>query len=268
VNADAGEFTSAVARAYDGTGGAWSDGPALVYDRLAAVLVELSPIPLSGRTVVDAGAGTGAASLAIGAVGGTVVAVDLSSAMLGANRAAVAGAAVGDVAALPLGSRSVGGLVAAFSLNHLADPARGFAEAARVCRPGSPVLAAAYADDDTHPAKDAVERAAQEHGWTPEPWYVALRTTVSTQLATPAGMAAAAEAGGLSGGTCRRVAVDLPGLTVAEVIGWRMGMAQIAPFLAAGGGDARARIAARAADLLGPAPPPLQRSIVAYCGTT
>jgi hypothetical protein len=42
-----------VARASDRTGAAWSDGPALVYDRLAAALVAQSPVGLAGRTVVD-----------------------------------------------------------------------------------------------------------------------------------------------------------------------------------------------------------------------
>ena len=46
-------FTAAVARAYDRTGAAWSDGPALVYDRLAAALVAQSPVGLAGRTVVS-----------------------------------------------------------------------------------------------------------------------------------------------------------------------------------------------------------------------
>ena len=86
---DAGDdFDAAVARAYEATGAAWSRGPALVYDRLAVALVDASPVPLAGRTVLDVVAGTGAASLAAAAVGARVVAIDVAHAMVRANRAA------------------------------------------------------------------------------------------------------------------------------------------------------------------------------------
>ncbi len=264
---DAGRrFVSAVARAYDRTGDAWSHGPALVYDRLATALVARSSVPLAGRTVLDVGAGTGAASLAATAVGARVVAVDLAPAMLLANRAAVAGSIVAEATALPVVDRGVGGLVAAFSFNHLPDPAAGFREAARVCRPGSPVLVAAYAADDDHPAKQAVDQAAAECGWVPEPWVTAMRATVSTALATVAGMTAAAAGSGLAG-EADTVTVDLPDVSPEAMVGWRMGMAQLAPFLATVDDATRRDVARRALDLLGPAPPPLRRSIVVYSGT-
>jgi hypothetical protein len=49
-------------------------------------------------------------------------------------------------------------------------------------------------------------------------------------------------------------------------VGWRMGMAHVAPFLAAAGLDVRRRVTRRAVELLGPAPPPLERSIVVFVG--
>jgi hypothetical protein len=64
---------------------------------------------------------------------------------------------------------AVDGLVAAFSFNHLHDPASGFREARRVCRTGSPVLVAAYAADDDHPVKAAAEQALVEAGWARSP---------------------------------------------------------------------------------------------------
>jgi ubiquinone/menaquinone biosynthesis C-methylase UbiE len=260
------DFTTAVARAYDHTGAAWSDGPALVYDRLAGALIAQSPVALDGRTVVDVGAGTGAASLAVTAAGGRVVAVDVAPAMLRANRAPVVGALAADAAALPLGDRAVDGLVAAFSFNHLPDPGSGFREAVRVCRPGAPLLVAAYAADDDHPAKAAVDLAAAEYGWTPEAWVVAMRTTVSMHLATVDGMAAAANGAGLTGES-RTLTVDVPDVSLEAMVGWRMGMAYVAPFLATVDDATRRDIAQRALDLLGPAPPPLRRSIVVFAGT-
>lgn len=265
---DRRRFLAEVAGAYGRTGDAWSTGPALVYDRLAAALVAASPVPLAGRTVVDVGAGTGAASLAVVAAGGRAVAVDLAPPMLRAHRAPVVGAIAGDATALPLGDATVDGVVAAFSLNHLPDPVAGFREARRVCRPGSPVLAAAYAADDDHPVKRAVDQAAAECGWRAEPWYDAMRATVTAQLATTEGMAAAAAAAGLPPGGARRTVVDMPDLAPAQLVAWRLGMAQVAPFLATAGHDTRERVTERALDLLGPEPPPLRRSIVVYAATT
>jgi len=261
-------FASQVTDAYDATGDAWAAGPARVYDRLADALVARSPVPLAGRTVLDLGAGTGAAGRALGAAGATVLAVDRSAGMLGVDRNATRGrAVVADATALPVADGAVDGAVAAFSFNHLPDPARGLAEARRACRPGSPVLAAAYADDDTHPAKDAVERAIAEAGWRPAPWYRVLRDGVVAQLATPARMAEAAGRAGLAA-TTARVAVPVPGLAPADLVAWRLGMAQVAPFVATLGPAERTRVTARALALLGSDPPPLVRSVVVLAAVT
>lgn len=262
------EFDAALARAYEATGAAWSRGPALVYDRLAVALVDASPVPLAGRTVLDVGAGTGAASLAAAAAGARVVPIDVAPAMVRANRAAppaLVGAIVGNAVALPVASGAAGGVIAAFSFNHLPDPTRGFVEAVRACRSGSPVLAGAYAAEDDHPVKQAVDRAAAEQGWAAEDWYVELRSDVFARLATTDGMRGAAAVDGLAGeASVRRV--PLPDLSPAALVGWRMGMAHIAPFLAAAGLDVRRRVTRRALELLGPAPPPLERAIVVYAG--
>jgi ubiquinone/menaquinone biosynthesis C-methylase UbiE len=264
-SADERRFLAAVARAYDRTSGAWSDGPVLVYDRLARAIVAESPVPLAGRTVLDVGAGTGAGSLAAMDAGARVVAVDLSPGMLRANRAEVAGTLVADATALPVAGDSVDGMVAAFSFNHLHDPAAGFREAARVCRPGSPVLVSAYAADDDHPAKAAVDEAAAAEGWAPEAWYLDLQDRVVGRIATVDGMAVAAAGSGLRG-EARRLAVDLPDLVPEAMVGWRMGMAHVAPFLATVDAATRRRVAERALAALGPTPPPLRRSTILYAG--
>jgi hypothetical protein len=51
-----------------------------------------------------------------------------------------------------------------------------------------------------------------------------------------------------------------------ELVAWRMGMAQVAPFLATLDLAGRRRVAARARELLGDAPPPLRRSLVVFAG--
>ena len=149
-----------VAEAYSRTGAAWQAGPERVYRRLAAELVARSPIPLAGRLVLDLGAGTGAATVAIRAAGGRPIAADVAPGMLaamGADRPPVVAA---DALALPLRSAAVDAVVAAFSINHLVDPEAGLREARRVTRPAARVLASSYAHDDAHPAKQAVEEAA------------------------------------------------------------------------------------------------------------
>jgi hypothetical protein len=92
-----------------------------------------------------------------------------------------------------------------------------------------------------------------------------MRADVSARLATTEGMRAAAAVDGLDGAVSLR-RVPLPELSPAALVGWRMGMAHVAPFLAAAGLDVRRRVTRRAVELLGPAPPPLERSIVVFVG--
>lgn len=62
-----------VAAAYSAAAGSWQQGPGLIYDRLADVVLSRSPVPLWGARVLDAGAGTGAASRAAAAAGASRV---------------------------------------------------------------------------------------------------------------------------------------------------------------------------------------------------
>ena len=76
-------------------------------------------------------------------------------------------------------------------------------------------------------------------------------------------MRSAADVPGLAGDATIRQ-IDLPELDPAAMVGWRMGMAHVAPFLAAAGPEVRRRVAHRALDDLGPRPPPVRRSIVRF----
>ncbi len=242
-----------LAEAYSATGVAWRDGPARIYDRMAEELVARSPVPLEGELVADVGAGTGAASRAVAAAGGTPVALDVALGMLTVDRAARPPAAVADARRLPLPAGSCGAVVAAFSYNHLRDPAGALREAARVVRSGGAILVSAYAADDLHPVKAAVDQAAGEAGWRPDPWVSSLRAAAMPQLATAAGAMEAATRAELRVDV-ERVDVAFPELGPAQLVAWRMGMAQVAPFLAARGAAVRQRVAERAMELLGDAP--------------
>jgi SAM-dependent methyltransferase len=253
-----------IADAYSQTGAAWQAGPGAIYDRLATVLVDSRPGDLRGRIVLDLGAGTGAASRAIAAVGGIAIAADAAYGMLAADRHRRPAAVVGDACALPMRDRSLDAVVAAFSLNHLDDPVAGLREAARVTRPGGAVLASAYAEDDTHPAKHAAETAAREHGWEPPPWYVHMRTDAVPKLASAERADAALRDAGLQG-DAHGVRVSFPELGPDQLLAWRFGMAQLAPFVATLRADARAAMVRRARTLLDDEP--LVRSIVVLVAT-
>jgi len=252
---------SSIAAAYSATGGAWQSGPGQIYDTLAQELVDRCPGGVSGRRVLDIGAGTGAASRAATAAGaGGVVAVDVATGMLLHDASSRPPAVTGDALALPFPQETFGAVVAAFSLNHLTDPASGLAEAGRVLRGGGGLIASAYALDDTHPAKAAVEAACRDAGWTPEPWYLELRNDAIPRLATEASAAEVASV--LPGAEVATLKVSFPGLTPADLVAWRLGMAQVAAFVGRRTPSELDAIGATAVELLGPRPPALVRSCI------
>jgi SAM-dependent methyltransferase len=253
------------AAAYSATNLAWQRGPGRIYDRLAETVVAACPVPLPGRLVLDLGAGTGAASRALLQAGADVVAVDNALGML----LAVAGVAsdepgvAGDALALPLRSGSFGAVVAAFCLNHLSRPEDGVAEAARVTAPGGAVVVSAYAEDDDHPVKAAVEQAATRAGWTPAPWYQHLKVDAIPRLATAERMAeVAAAVPALGEARVTRHEIAFPDLGPSDLVDWRLGMAQVAPFVDGLDPADRARLSAAALAYLGQDPPPLVRRIL------
>lgn len=251
----------AVSEAYSASGEAWQRGPAAIYDRLAEVVVSRSPVPLAGRFVLDLGAGTGAATRALAAAGASTVAADAAAGMLAAWPGRRPPAAVADALWLPFAGRSFDAVVAAFSFNHLADPAAGLREAARVTRDGGAVVASSYAADDTHPVKEAVDTAAAEAGWTSPPWYEELRRTAIPAMAEPDRVAAACRRAGLCDATVEHHVVDFGPVDPEMLVAWRLGMAQMAPFFAALPPPDRAALTARATQLLG-GTAPLRRSIL------
>jgi len=251
----------AIAADYSATGAAWQHGPGRIYDVLAERLVRDTPTHWDGRLVVDVGAGTGAASRAIARAGGRPLATDFASGMLtGADDRPPSAAA--DARALPIRTGRLDGWVAAFCLNHVPDPELALVEAVRVVRAGGPIVASAYAADDAHPAKAAVEAAAAEQGWVVPAWSGVMRHVTSPLLATVDSALTVAERADLGTTEVEAVAVPFPQLGVADLVAWRMGMAQMAPFVATLEPDARTALRNRAAELLDGAPPLVRRMVV------
>jgi len=251
-----------MADAYSATAPAWGRGPSRIYDRLAVLLLGRSPVPLAGVRVLDVGAGTGAASRAALAAGAAqAVALDRAFGMAGmAAHHAGSPAVVGDAVALPFAGATFGAAVAAFALNHLTNPAAGLREMARVTRPGGAILAATYAADDGHPVKEAVQDALAAHGWTEEPWFTAMGADAVPLLATIERCAEAAAAAGVVAHV-EPVRVPFPELSAVDLVAWRLGMAQHAPFVASLSSTDRGGLVADALARLGDAPP-LVRSVI------
>jgi SAM-dependent methyltransferase len=247
--------------AYSATGTAWQAGPGRIYDRMAEAVVERSPVPLSGRLVLDVGAGTGAASRAIARAGGRAVGLDPAPGMLAVDRAARPPAVVADALALPLPTATIDAYVAAFSLTHVPDPGAALREAARVTRRGGPILASSYAADDDHPAKEAVLASLRAQGWQEPAWYREVREQLVPVLATVDGWAAVAEVAGLDV-SVHAVRVPLPDLDAVALVAWRLGMAQAAPFVAGLAPADRAALVQDAVARLGEGWPPLVRSVL------
>ena len=247
-----------VGGAYSAGAGAWAGGPAMVYGRLAELLVAFSPVPVAGRLVLDLGTGTGLASRAAQAAGGRLVAADLALGMLLEDKPSRPPAAVADALRLPFAAGAFDIVLAAFALNHLDDPSAGVREAGRV---GRNLVASTYAADDDHPVKAAVDRALGQAGWECPDWYPRLKASMAA-WGTVAAATEAVERGGLRPLLVERVEVPFAELGPTDMVAWRLGLAHCAGFVAALDPPARSRLVERALDELGADPPPLSRRVI------
>jgi SAM-dependent methyltransferase len=197
---------------YDAVADGWDAGPGLMYEPLARALVAAAPAPLTGRVVLDLGAGTGVAGRAALAAGARrVVGADLSEAMLRRHarkdEASKDGAAVcpvaADAVALPFRDGCFDLVLAAFCLNHLPRLEDGLAEMRRVA---AAIAASTFAPGWTHPAKEAVDEAARSFGYHPPPWYTTLAP--GERAADPQLLASCAAAAGFTRVQTRAVAAS------------------------------------------------------------
>jgi SAM-dependent methyltransferase len=236
----------------------WEEGPAaVIYDELADVIIDRCPIPLAGAAVLDAGAGTGAASKAALQRGAHVMASDLSAAMLGFHRERRPPAAAADTRALPFKQGAFDVVTIPFSLSHVDPPVAGLQEARRVTRAGGAVVVSGFGPADTHPVKDVVQDALERRGWKPPGWYVTLKGDIEPVVADPSSLLALAAAAGLRHARAELVDVDLGRRTPRQLVRWRLGMAQVSAFLDDLGPAAAATLEDEAVALLGPASEPL-----------
>jgi ubiquinone/menaquinone biosynthesis C-methylase UbiE len=227
---DATELAPRVRAAYDAAAADWAGGPEQVYVPLARALVAAAPLPVAGGRILDLGAGTGVAGRAMLAAGADrVVAADLAVAML--RRAGPAQHPVAaDATVLPFRDQAFDLVVAAFCLNHLSQPGAALREARRV---GRGLAASTFAPGWTHPAKLAVDEALRPFGFQPPAWYRSLHREAGPAAQDPARLAAQAAAAGFGDVQVHTMTVPTGLSAPAQLASWRLGMAQVAPFLQA-----------------------------------
>lgn len=229
---------------YAGMADAWASGAALAYGPLARHLVARAPAPVRGARALDAGAGSGVAGDALRAQGAHVVAADREFDMA-AYGAASGPAVTADVTALPFRSGAFDVVVAAFVVNHLPDPAQGLAELRRVARPGGAVLASTFSADRSD-AKLAVDVVAADYGFVAPDWYLGFRDAAQG-FEDRSSVERAVGAGGFADWTVTEEPVDV-GLSVADVVRYRLGMPHLHRFAAALPDDVRAAFVADAVE--------------------
>ena len=222
--------TDSVRGAYAGAGPGWATDASLVYRPLARHLVARSPVSLAGRLVLDAGAGTGAAGSLLAGLGARVVESDIEPTMLAHGRANRPSAVAADVAALPFTTGVFDAAIAAFVINHVADPVACLAELARVTVGGGLVLASTFSATRS-PAKAAFDDAVRRHGWRSPEWY----DVVSARFAafgTVAQVRVAARAAGLAEIDVVESAVDVGVDDADSIVRYRLGMPHYTSWLA------------------------------------
>jgi ubiquinone/menaquinone biosynthesis C-methylase UbiE len=247
---------------YARSGASWALGAELVYAPIAAELVGTSPHPMGGRIVLDAGAGTGAASAALCRRRARPLAVDLSAGMLAWNAASRPPCAVADIRALPLRTGSVDDAVAAFVLNHLTDPQAGLAELARVTRPAGAVLAAVFGSDSHSDARDRIDAAAIAAGWRVPDWYRRMKAAAAPILGTAAAMAAAARAAGFTAVHAEERHVDVGVTQPRQLVRYRLSSPIFGDWLDAMGPESARVFAGRAEDAVGSVMVPFRPAVI------
>jgi SAM-dependent methyltransferase len=252
---------NALSDAYSAGASAWAKGPERVYGKLAGLLIDMAPTPLTDQVTLDLGAGAGAASRYAARAGARVIAVDSALGMLQHNRGDRPPGTLGDARMLPIRDRGLDVVIAAFCLNHLDDPVLGVREINRVLRPGGYLLASTYAADDNHPVKQVVEQALAEQGWRKPQLYGDVRRAMASWGTTTLARLAI-EAGGMEPTRVERASARFPEMTPKLMIEWRLGLAQSYQFFVGLTATQREQVMERCRELLGSSPEPVVRRVI------
>jgi len=237
-----------VGHLYEGLEEAWATDAEPVYGPMAEALVAHSPIDLSGRLVLDVGAGTGAGSRALLAVGARPVAMDLAHTMLAHDAARRPPAVVADLFAPPIRSGALGATVAPFVLNHVDAPVEAMRSLARCIEPGGVLLASTFSEADRPAVKDVIDAVAVRHGCVMPEEYRWVRERSAPLTGSATAMAGAATAAGLVGVDAVERHVDTGMSAPEDLVAYRFSLPHVTRFLAGLDDEARAAVVAEAVD--------------------
>ena len=252
--------------AYQGVADAWAAGAAPLYDRLAVLLVDQLPGPLSGSAVLDIGAGTGAVSRALVQRGAVPFAVDSAPDMIDRCRTAGLHGVVADMLALPFGNGAYDHAVAAFSVSHVDDPVRAVSEARRVVRPAGTVVAGVFAAAAPNRSKRAIDAVAEEFGYVPPPWYLHFKRDLEPLTNTAPAFRDVARRAGLADVSTQELTVETGVNASADIVGSRLGMAHMAPWVASLAPARRSALVEAAVNAVARDPEPLRPTVVVMSG--
>ena len=218
---------------YSDAAASWATGPSQVYRLLADALVACIPDDVRGRRVLDLGAGTGVASDTLGDSGAQVIAADVAYGMLRHNSGSRPPAVCADAARLPFRAGAFDHVVAAFVLNHVPDLVAAFTELARTVRPGGTIAASSFPTERQHPAKEAIGEIIDSAGFVPPNWFATFKAEREGPSGSEAALARAAGAAGLTRIDVYDLDVDVSSVGADGLAAYRLGMAQVQPFLLA-----------------------------------
>jgi SAM-dependent methyltransferase len=159
-----------------------------------------------------------------------------------------------DAAQLPFRNDSFDHVIAAFVLNHVPDLVSALAELARIVRPGGSIAASSFPAGRQHPAKDAIGTVIAAAGFVPPEWFATFKAEREGPSGSEDALQRAASAAGLAQTVVHDLDVDISGVGAEGLAAYRLGMAQVQPFLgslaAAQRADAERAAAAAAAPFL------------------
>jgi SAM-dependent methyltransferase len=210
---------------------AWASGAELVYQPLADALVASSPVDLSGRRALDAGAGTGAGSRALSAGGALPVAIDLAWSMLAHDREHRPPSAVADLYHPPFRPGSLGVVLAPFVLNHVGDPAEVMRRLGECLEPGGVLLASTFAESDRLAVKDVIDEVALAHGMELPPAYLWVRSELAPLIGDASAMREVARGAGLVDVEVFEGPVDVGIDAPEDLVAYRFGVPHVSRFL-------------------------------------
>lgn len=225
------EVDSELRDLYSDAAASWAVGPSRVYGLLADALVACIPNDLSGALVLDLGAGTGVASSALSRAGAQVVAADVAYGMLRHDAASRPPAVCADAARLPFPDETFDHLAAAFVLNHVPDLVGSLVECRRAVRAGGTIVASTFSTARQHPAKAAIDAVITGAGFVPPDWFAVFKAERQPQSGSIDALRDAAADAGLTHIAVHDLDVDISSVGGDGLAAYRLGMAQVLPFL-------------------------------------